>query len=307
MKLDRLLSITMALLGSPKRVSASELAERFEVSLRTVYRDIDTLNQAGIPVISYPGPDGGYEIMPSYRIDKQVLTLDQLVSIYTAVQGIQTATDNAGMTELLERIGALLPEFSTHPSSFGLDFGQASNRNVKERIRLLELAVRESRLAQFEYMDNEGRETHRTIEPMGLYLKRSTWYVWGYCRVRSALRVFRVSRMTSLELLPERFERRSLTIEDVDKDRRHLKPPEALEAELCFQPAAKARVRDEFEEDRTTVNTDGTIRTSAHYYTKEQAIQHIISFGVHVKILGPPELVQAFRDHVLRISQLYGP
>jgi predicted DNA-binding transcriptional regulator YafY len=75
---------------------------------------------------------------------------------------------------------------------------------------------------------------------MGLYLKRSTYYVWGYCRVRSARRVFRVSRMNILELLPERFERRGLTIEDVDKGRRHLKPPEALEVELCFQPAAKA-------------------------------------------------------------------
>lgn len=109
MKLDRLLSITMALLGSRKRLTAEDLAERFEVSLRTVYRDIETLSQAGIPIISYPGPDGGYEIMPSYRLDKQMLTLEQLYSLYSAVRGIQTATDNPDLTGLLEKIRLSCP------------------------------------------------------------------------------------------------------------------------------------------------------------------------------------------------------
>ncbi|GIP33571.1 YafY family protein [Paenibacillus sp. J2TS4] len=304
MKLDRLLSITMALLSN-NRVSAVELADRFEVSLRTIYRDMETLNQAGIPITSYPGPDGGYEIMSGYRLDKQVLTLEQFHSIYTALRGIQSATDNSDMTDLLERIGALIPDGSGAPSSFSLDFRHASDKDVKEKIRSLDLAVRKMHVVEFDYMDNQGVETSRTLEPMGLYLKRSAWYLWGFCRIRSALRVFRLSRMNDLNVLSEMFIRRDLTVEDVDKDRRWIKPPDGVDVTLLFQPLAKARVRDEFEASRIVTNPDGTQQVTAYYYTKEKAIQHIISFGIHVKVLGPPEMVKALYSHVLQISHLY--
>jgi predicted DNA-binding transcriptional regulator YafY len=295
----------MALLSSNKRISANDLSDRFEVSLRTIYRDIETLNQAGIPVISYSGPDGGYEIMPSYRLDKQVLTLEQLFSIYTAVKGIQSATDNSDMTELLERIGALIPATTTHPSSISLDFQHASNRDVKEKVRSLDFAICVMNVTEFNYMDNQGTETIRTVEPMGLYLMHGTWYLWAYCHIRSALRVFRVSRMNNLKVLPEKFNRRSLTIDDVDKDRQNNKTPEVLEVKLCFQNFVKARVWDEFDHSCIILNSDKTIQVSACYYMKEQAIRHIISFGVHVKILEPLELIRAFRNHVNRIAQLY--
>ncbi|CAM4483787.1 MAG: YafY family protein [Paenibacillus macerans] len=303
MKLDRLLSITMALLGSRKRLTAEDLAERFEVSLRTVYRDIETLSQAGIPIISYPGPDGGYEIMPSYRLDKQMLTLEQLYSLYSAVRGIQTATDNPDLTGLLEKIGALLPEHSAPPTAARLDFQHASKPDEREKIRSLDLAVRELRVAEFDYMDFRGEETTRTVEPMGLYLMRGAWYLWGFCRFRSALRVFRLSRMNHLKVLSEKFDRRHLTIEDVDKGRQ--KPPGGVEALLQFQPSAKTKVRDEFDHGRIILNADGTLHVSAYYYTVEQAVQHIIRFGVQAKVLGPPELIQAFRSHVLKIAGLY--
>lgn len=303
LKLDRLLAITMCLLSN-KRVTAAELADRFEVSLRTVYRDIDAINQAGIPVASYPGPDGGYEIMPGYRIDKQVLTLEHLVAIYTSLRGIQSATDNSELTELLERIGALIPEDFTTSASFSLDFRHSSNADVKEKIRSLQLAVREMHTVKFDYMDSRGAETSRTVEPMGLYLKRSAWYLWGFCRIRSALRVFRLSRMNNLKLLSERFVRRNLTIEDIDKDR-NIKPPDGVDVMLCFNPAAKARVREEFEAADIAENPDGTLLIKAYYYSREKAVQHLLSFGIHVRVLAPPEFIDEFRCQVLQISRLY--
>ncbi|WP_245599968.1 helix-turn-helix transcriptional regulator [Paenibacillus harenae] len=120
MKLDRLLAITMTLLNQT-RVSATDLAERFEVSLRTIYRDMESINLAGIPIVSFPGSDGGYEIMPGYRVDKQILSLDDFSSICSALRGARTATDSSDIDGLLERIGALMPNHQGAADSFNVD------------------------------------------------------------------------------------------------------------------------------------------------------------------------------------------
>ncbi|MFP4976759.1 helix-turn-helix transcriptional regulator [Paenibacillus sp. CN-4] len=302
MKLDRLLSMTMALLGSNRRLSANELAERFEVSLRTVYRDVETLNLAGIPVASYSGPEGGYEIMPGYSIEKQALTIDQLLSLYSAVKSISSATGSVQLAELLERIGALIPNHASPSADNSLNLQFASNLDVKEEVCVLDQAVRSLALVTFHYKNERGAETERTVEPMGLFLKRGVWYLWGYCRYRSALRVFRVNRMQGINVLRQTFERRNLTVEDIDKN----KPkPAGIEVLLCFQPAVQTRVWEEFTNSQITAQADGKLQVRAFYYTKEQAVQHIASFGVNVRIVAPQEFIQAFCSHLDDILELY--
>ncbi|GIP28978.1 hypothetical protein J23TS9_41080 [Paenibacillus sp. J23TS9] len=142
MKLDRLLAITMILLNQP-RVSATELAARFEVSLRTIYRDMDAINQAGIPIVSFAGSDGGYEIMSGYRIDKQVLSLEDFSSICTALRGARSATDSTDIDGLLDRIGALMPApgslISISSGHVDLDF--QPEPMVKEKITPIQQAA----------------------------------------------------------------------------------------------------------------------------------------------------------------------
>ncbi|MDQ0062940.1 helix-turn-helix transcriptional regulator [Paenibacillus harenae] len=184
MKLDRLLAITMTLLNQP-RVSATALAERFEVSLRTIYRDMEAINQSGIPIVSYPGADGGYEIMSNYRIDKQVLTLEDFSSIYAALRGIRTATDSSDDHELLDKIGAMIPGSADTAkadiSRIDLDFKPTPNDKLK--FGPLHDAIKELHLVRFAYLNNKGEESERTVEPMGLYLKG---YVCASCDPRSA-------------------------------------------------------------------------------------------------------------------------
>lgn len=157
-------------------------------------------------------------------------------------------------------------------------------------------------LTSFDYMDHQGTETFRTVEPMGLFLKSSSWYLWAFCRVRVALRVFRLSRIRNVKVLPQTFTRRKLSIEDVDKDRR---PAERMTVKLVFQPSVKARGRDEFEPDSIRPNDDGTSQVTAYYYTMEQAIRHIIGFADQSKVLEPPELMAAIRSQADRIARLY--
>ncbi|MBU7314935.1 helix-turn-helix transcriptional regulator [Paenibacillus oleatilyticus] len=304
MRLDRLFSITMMLLNH-KRISATDLAARFEVSLRTIYRDMETINRAGIPVVSFSGSDGGYEIMQSYRLDRQYLSLEDLYSIYSALRGMQSATGDTGMAELLDRVGALISDklHDLDTSGMLLDFASASG--PKEHLRTLHLAIKELRLVQLDYMDIHGVETQRMVEPMGLYLKSNAWYLWGYCRVRCALRVFRLSRMNRVRMMSETFSRRGLSIEDVDADRVQSGAAPCVCVRLRFQAAVKTRVRDEFLPDQLKSGPDGTILANACYYTKESAIRHLMSYGTNVTLLAPSELVDDFRRHIAEIAKMY--
>ncbi|MEK3724586.1 helix-turn-helix transcriptional regulator [Paenibacillus sp. FSL H8-0034] len=304
MKLDRLLAITMTLLNQP-RVNATELAERFEVSLRTIYRDMESINQAGIPIVSFPGSDGGYEIMSGYRIDKQVLSLDDFSAICSALKGARSATDSSDIDGLLERINVLMPTPSNAANMVHVDLDFTPAPNDKVKIAPLRQAIKELHIVGFDYLDSKGTETERTIEPMGLFLKGYVWYLYGYCLTRSAIRVFRLSRMIRLRSLPELFVRRAYTLQDVERQFMSHANFAKVRAVLCFNPEVKTRVRDEYGYDQIIDNPDGTISVTAHYSSMEKAIQNILSYSSYVKLIEPPELIAELQGHIMKMVQIY--
>ncbi|TFE28560.1 helix-turn-helix transcriptional regulator [Cohnella luojiensis] len=303
MKLDRLLAITMALLNQT-RVSATELAERFEVSLRTIYRDMESINLAGIPIVSFPGSDGGYEILSGYRVDKQILSLDDFSSICGALRGVKSATNNSDIDGLLERIGALMPNKSgSVDTSVDLDF--TPSPNDKEKIKPLHQAIKDLHLVRFEYWDSKGKESLRTIEPMGLFLKGYVWYIYSYCLDRSDIRVFRLSRMTQPQSLPQTFVRRNYSLQDVERQFLSQANFSRVGALLRFDPAVRTRVRDEFGYDQIHANPDGSLDVKANFSSKERAIQNILSYGTHVKVIEPQEILEEVKLQVAQMLSHY--
>ncbi|WP_410770368.1 helix-turn-helix transcriptional regulator [Fontibacillus sp. BL9] len=305
MKLDRLLAITMTLLNQP-RVNATELAERFEVSLRTIYRDMESINQAGIPVVSFPGSDGGYEIMPSYRIDKQMLSLDDFAAIYSALRGARSATNNSDLDGLMEKLGALM----THPTGVtgaeaAVDLDFTPSPNDRDKIAPLGRAIKDLNLVRLEYLDGKGLETERTVEPMGLFLKGYVWYLYGYCLTRSDIRVFRLSRILETTILPDKFERREYSLRDVERQFMQRVDFQKVRAVLCFSPELKTRVRDEFGFGEITANPDGTLTVIAHYSSEEQAIRQILKYSYHATLIDPPELVEQLKRHIAAMAAKY--
>jgi predicted DNA-binding transcriptional regulator YafY len=304
-KLDRLLAITMTLLNQP-RVNATDLARRFEVSLRTIYRDMESINQAGIPIVSFPGSEGGYEIMSGYRIDKQILSLDDFSSICSALRGARSATDSSSIDGLLERIGALMPDTSNSPSNVvNVDLDFTPSPNDKWKIGPLQQAINELHLVRFEYLDNKGIETDRTIEPMGLFLKGYVWYLYGYCLARTDIRIFRISRIIELRILPETFIRRNYTLRDVEQQFMSRANFTKIKVVLRFKPQVKTRVRDEFGFDQVIVNSDGTLSITTHYSSTERAIQNILSYSSHVTIIEPLDLIIELQSHIMNMTQIY--
>ncbi|QHW29781.1 YafY family transcriptional regulator [Paenibacillus rhizovicinus] len=307
MKLDRLLAITMTLLNQ-SRVSATALAERFEVSLRTIYRDMDAINQSGIPIVSYPGADGGYEIMSSYRIDKQILTLDDFSTIYSALRGITTATDQSEDHELLDKIGAMIPGISGTASSdisrIDLDFKPTPND--KQKFAPLHDAIKQMHVVQFAYLDNKGQESERAVEPMGLFLKGYVWYLYGYCLLRSEMRNFRLSRILRLQMLPETFARRNYTLQDVEKQFMDRADFSKVKVKLHFDSSARTRVLDEFGFDQIHNHEDGTLSVHAHYSSVERAMQTVLSYGSQVTVTEPVEFIESLRKQIQWMAEKYG-
>ncbi|MGM0212899.1 helix-turn-helix transcriptional regulator [Enterococcus sp. AZ109] len=210
MKVNRLISIIMILLDK-KRISAQELAEMFEVSPRTIYRDIDTINLAGIPIRSTPGVGGGFEIMEKYKMDRKVFSTDDLSTLLTGLSSLSNVIQGDELVNALAKVKSFVPataakdiELKTNQTSIDLS-PWMGNRNIQAYLATIKNALQENQLVTFEYADSQGNKTTRTVEPYQLVLKNSHWYFQGYCRSRSDYRLFKLTRISNLQLKQEYF------------------------------------------------------------------------------------------------------
>ena len=210
MKVDRLVSIIMILLEK-ERIGAQELADMFEVSPRTIYRDIDAINMAGIPVLSTSGVGGGFEIMPEYKIDKKVFSAADLSAILMGLSSLSNMIRGDELVNALAKVKSFIPadrakDIELKANQIYIDLSPwMGNENVQPFLEMIKTALRESRLLSFEYADRYGNKTERTAEPYQLVLKSSHWYFQGYCLARNDYRLFRLSRISNLQTQEESF------------------------------------------------------------------------------------------------------
>lgn len=225
MKVDRLVSIIMILLDK-KRIGAQELADMFEVSPRTIYRDIDAINMAGIPVRSTSGVGGGFEIMPEYKIDKNVFSNSDLTAILMGLSSLSNMIRGNELVNALAKVRSFIPanrakdiEFKTNQIHIDLS-PWMGNKNIQPYLEIIKTAIQENKLLSFEYIDRYGNKTERTAEPYQLVLKSSHWYWQGYCRKRNDFRLFKLSRTSNLHMqeeifIPRGYEKPQLDITDI--------------------------------------------------------------------------------------------
>jgi predicted DNA-binding transcriptional regulator YafY len=221
MKLDRLISIILILLEQ-ERVGAQALAERFEVSPRTIYRDIDSINLAGIPVRSTSGVGGGFEIMEQYKIDKKVFSTADLSTILMGLSSLSNMVRGDELVNALAKVKSFIPadraeDIALKTNQIWIDLSPWSgNRTVQPYLERIQAAMQESRLLSFAYLDQRGDKTARTAEPYQLVLKNSQWYWYGFCRTRNDFRLFKLNRMSDLQLLDETFAPRAFPKPQLD-------------------------------------------------------------------------------------------
>ena len=210
MKVDRLVSIIMTLLNK-ERIGAQELADMFEVSPRTIYRDIDAINMAGIPIRSISGVGGGFEIMPEYKIDKNVFSTADLLAILMGLSNLSNMIQSDELVNVLAKIKSFIPadrakDIEIKKNQINIDLSSWSgNRNIQPYLQMIKTAIEDYKQISFGYIAHHGNKTVRTVEPYQLVLKSSHWYFYGYCYHRSAYRLFRLSRMSELQIEQKTF------------------------------------------------------------------------------------------------------
>ncbi|MGB4659390.1 MAG: YafY family protein [Mobilitalea sp.] len=210
MKVDRLVSIIMILQGK-ERIGAQELADMFEVSLRTIYRDIDSINMAGIPIRSTSGVGGGFEIMQEYKMDRKVFSTADLSAILMGLTSLSGMIRGDELVNALAKVKSFIPadrakDIELKANQLYIDLSPwMGNRNIQSYLEIIKTALQESKLLSFEYADRYGNKTTRTAEPYQLVLKSSHWYWQGYCYKRNDFRLFKLSRTSNLQIQEKTF------------------------------------------------------------------------------------------------------
>ena len=200
MKIDRLFGILNILIYS-KRITVKELAERFEVSRRTILRDLDTLDKAGIPIITYSGSGGGISVIEGYSQDKNIFSKNDIKNIYTAISGLMSVNKN---TDLINLMAKIIPEKTDNifsESDYLIDLSSWFNDSITYRkISDFHKAIEEHKSISMEYISKNSR-TVRTINPYKLVFKQSYWYLYGVCQENDEFRLFKVNRIVSYKIL----------------------------------------------------------------------------------------------------------
>jgi len=309
MKIDRLISELLLLLER-KRVTARELADRFEVSLRTVYRDIDAIGMSGIPVTATSGAGGGFEIMENYKIDANVFSTADLSAILTGLTGLSGMIRGDELANALAKVRSFIPperakDIELTASQIVIDLSPwMHNRNVQPYLETVKAALRESRLLSFDYVDRYGHTTARAAEPYRLVLKGNHWYWHGYCLERQDFRLFRLSRTSNLRISDRTFEPRAYSGPQLDFADAFRSMRTTIT--LRIHEALRDRVLDYCPFENFRSDGDDHWIVAFPFVENDYHYGILLGFGDRCECLGPPRVRGEMKRRIDDVAALYG-
>ncbi len=300
MKIDRLLAITTILLNRGT-VKAFELAEKFEVSTRTIYRDIDTLSAAGVPVYTSKGAGGGISLMEGYSFDKTLLSAKESESILLALQTLQ-ATNIPEIDHIMEKFGALFQKTSV-TDWVQVDFspwGSGSSEN--DKFNLIRRCILKRELMQFDYVGSGGIRSKRKVEPTTLQFKSSTWYLKAWCTEKKDFRIFRLSRIHNALPAGEFFVRRINLNNTANKEENNCN---VVNLRLKFKPWVEYRLYDGYKDNLIKRKEDGSLELKVSFPEDEWVYGYLLSYGPDVEVIEPPHIRKILKERMEEALKYY--
>lgn len=294
MKIDRLIGILTILLQTEKTTTAF-LAEKFEVSRRTINRDIETLGQAGIPIVTSRGQNGGISIMENYKIDRTLLTSSDMRAILAGLKGLDSVSGTNRYQQLMDKLSLGNADILSSNDHILIDLSSWYKTSLAPKIELIQNAVEGQEMLSFLYHAPKG-ESRRQIEPYLLVFQWASWYVWGYCKMREDFRLFKLNRMTELKNTGISYEKRPVPPQALATERMF---HTTIQAEILFEPEMKWRLVEEFGIDSFREREDGRLLFSFGFAGREQLFGWLLSFGAEAELLKPQEL----REEMLEMIQ----
>ena len=300
MKLDRLLGILTTLLKNDK-VTAPYLAEKFEVSRRTINRDIEALCQAGIPVITQQGSGGGICIAEGYKLDKSLLTPDELSGIIAGLKGIGSVMDQSYMEQTLDKLSAGKEKSVPLQEPVVIDLASHYKGSLTEKIRLIKTAVQESHLVEFDYYYEKG-VSRRQVEPYLVVYQWTSWYLLGYCREKEDWRLFKLMRLWNLHSCKESFLPR-----EIPGDKRNLNDtlPDDKPLVALFHPSVRYQLIETYGPHCYKETKEGLLRLEIGYTNRDYTISWLLGFGEKVTVLKPLDLAMEMKEIAGKIVENY--
>ncbi|MEI6100212.1 MAG: YafY family protein [Eubacteriales bacterium] len=287
---------TVYILLQKGNVTAKQLSERLGVSERTVYRDLDLLSGAGIPVYASQGKGGGIRLLDGFVLDKSLLTMEDQQEILAALQSLQAVGSDTGSA--LAKLGAVFHQNAQ--SWVEVDFSNWGPSS-RERFQLLKEAVLQRKVISFDYYSSRGEKTSRQAEPLQLWFKDRAWFLKAYCRTKEAFRIFKISRMKNIVIRDIPFSRQ---LSDMTYDESAV-PVQIISFKLHIDAAVAYRVYDEFDESEIQPMDDGSFTVSASFPEGDWVYGYILSFGSSVEVLEPDSMRKEIAARIDRMRQKY--
>jgi len=296
---NRLFEIIYLLLNN-ENTTARELAERFGVSSRTIYRDVDTLSLAGIPIYMEKGRGGGIRLLPDFVLNKSILSEQEQNEILSALQGLSLVGDGEG-GQVFKRLSAIFNKTVTNWLEVDFSDWSFGNGYVFDNFKT---AILERRVAEFDYYSAYGEKTRRRVEPVQLWFKSRAWYVKAFCLGKQDMRLFKLLRVSNVIVMEEKFEKRDLLAsEPSPTPESHHRPDVTMR--LRIKPAMAYRVFEEFAESMVEKQPDGSYIVTVTWPEDNWVYGFILSFGEHIEVLAPEYLRQIIKEKAQQIAGQY--
>jgi Predicted transcriptional regulator len=297
MKIDRHIGI-IALLQRGKKVTAPYLAEKFEVSRRTINRDIDDICRAGIPIVTERGGGGGISLAEGYSLDTTLFTQNELSTIVAGLRSLDSVSRKADGEKLASKFtGGDVPD----GGDISVDLASFYGDSLPEKIELLRAAISLRRNAAFRYYYAKGEED-KQIEPYKLVFRWSDWYLFGYCPARGDFRLYKLRRLWNLRICDEIYEAREIPEEKLTFG---TNMTDSYMITAVFDPAVKYRLIEDYGPGSFTVRGDGMLLFSRGFTDPDTAVLWLLGFGENATVTEPPELIEKIKLTARKIATKY--
>lgn len=310
-KIDRLLGI-LSVLADTDRITIQELAERFEVSKRTIFRDLDTLNESGVPIVTYSGIGGGVAILEGYKLKKNILSKNDIKNLFTALNGLMSIDESSSLTNLMAK---LIPEETStvfSESDYVIDLSSWFQDSIThEKVSDLHKAIQNRNCIDLEYISKRSR-SRRRVQPHKIVFKQSCWYLYAFCEENQEFRLFKVNRIAAYEIMDARFNCK--VVEKIDFGKNFgaglfsSKDPTTLfEVILEYDFTNEFFLTDKIDAKFFYVVSDakeqGQIKFSVS--SLDLAANLVFSLQDKVKVIAPLALKEAVKNKIKRMNALY--
>lgn len=300
MRIDRLIGILSILLQKEK-VTAPELADHFEVSRRTINRDIEELCKAGIPVVTTQGTGGGISIIEGYKIDRTLFTNKEVQDILAGLRSLDSVHGTNRYIQLMEKLSAGSSDFMAGNQSVLIDLSSWYKNALAYKIEIIRSAIEHKTELSFSYYSPRG-ESKRQIEPYYLIFQWANWYVWGWCRMREDFRLFKLNRMEEIASTENTFEERACPLPDL-RDTKVF--PGEIAVKALFKPEYKWKLIEEYGPQCYTVQEDGRLLFWTNCNNKDYLIDWLLSFRDGVELIEPEEIRTELKTVIEKMNGIY--